>query len=42
VGPDPGSLEGHYAINGALTKLIGSHSFKVGGDARRLACCALD
>src|SRR5207248_1462206 len=32
----PTRWKGPYAINGALTKLQGSHSFKVGGDARRL------
>jgi len=35
-GPIPVRWKGNYAINGALTKLVGSHSFKVGGDARRL------
>ena len=35
-GPGPVRWKGPYAINGALTKLMGSHSFKVGGDARRL------
>src|SRR5882672_6647388 len=34
-GPGPVRWKGPYAINGALTKLIGSHSIKVGGDARR-------
>ncbi|PYR58975.1 MAG: hypothetical protein DMF91_15930, partial [Acidobacteria bacterium] len=32
----PVRWKGPYAINGALTKLMGSHSFKVGADARRL------
>ena len=32
----PVRWKGPYAINGALTKLVGSHSFKVGGDVRRL------
>src|SRR5712692_10471397 len=35
-GPGPVRWKGPYAINGALTKLIGSHSFKVGADLRRL------
>ena len=35
-GPGPVRWKGPYAINGALTKLMGSHSFKFGGDARRL------
>jgi hypothetical protein len=35
-GPGPVRWKGPYAINGALTKLMGSHSLKVGGDARRL------
>jgi len=35
-GPIPVRWKGNYAINGAVTKLIGSHSIKVGGDARRL------
>jgi hypothetical protein len=32
----PTRWKGPYAINGALTKLAGSHSFKVGADIRRL------
>ena len=32
----PVRWKGPYAINGALTKLVGSHSFKFGGDVRRL------
>ena len=32
----PVRWKGPYAINGALTKLMGSHSFKVGADIRRL------
>jgi trimeric autotransporter adhesin len=32
----PVRWKGPYAINGALTKLVGSHSFKFGGDIRRL------
>jgi trimeric autotransporter adhesin len=35
-GPGPVRWKGPYAINGALTKLLGSHSFKFGGDMRRL------
>lgn len=35
-GPGPVRWKGPYAINGALTKLIGSHSIKVGADLRRL------
>jgi len=35
-GPGPVRWKGPYAINGALTKLMGSHSLKIGGDARRL------
>jgi hypothetical protein len=35
-GPIPTRWKGPYAINGALTKLRGSHSFKFGADARRL------
>ena len=35
-GPGPVRWKGPYAINGALTKLVGSHSFKVGADIRRL------
>jgi hypothetical protein len=35
-GPGPVRWKGPYAINGALTKLAGSHSFKVGADLRRL------
>ena len=35
-GPGPVRWKGPYAINGALTKLMGSHSFKFGGDVRRL------
>jgi len=35
-GPGPVRWKGPYAINGALTKLMGSHSVKVGGDVRRL------
>src|SRR5262249_30342392 len=32
----PVRWKGPYAINGALTKLMGSHSLKVGADLRRL------
>ncbi len=32
----PVRWKGPYAINGALTKLVGSHSFKFGADMRRL------
>jgi hypothetical protein len=35
-GPIPVRWKGPYAINGALTKLVGSHSFKIGADFRRL------
>ncbi len=35
-GGSPVRWKGPYAINGALTKLVGSHSFKFGGDVRRL------
>jgi hypothetical protein len=35
-GPGPVRWKGPYAINGALTKLRGSHSFKVGADLRKL------
>ena len=35
-GPGPVRWKGPYAINGALTKLKGSHSFKIGADLRRL------
>jgi hypothetical protein len=35
-GPGPVRWKGPYAINGALTKLMGSHSFKFGADLRRL------
>jgi trimeric autotransporter adhesin len=35
-GPIPTRWKGPYAINGALTKLMGTHSFKFGADARRL------
>jgi hypothetical protein len=35
-GPGPVRWKGPYAINGALTKLVGTHSFKVGADLRRL------
>ena len=35
-GPGPVRWKGPYAINGALTKLMGSHSVKVGADVRRL------
>jgi hypothetical protein len=35
-GPIPTRWKGPYAINGALTKLMGTHSFKVGADFRRL------
>jgi hypothetical protein len=35
-GPVPVRWKGPYAINGALTKLSGTHSFKVGADLRRL------
>jgi hypothetical protein len=36
VGGAPTRWKGPYAINGALTKLAGTHSFKVGADLRRL------
>ncbi|HMD36896.1 MAG TPA: carboxypeptidase-like regulatory domain-containing protein [Vicinamibacterales bacterium] len=35
-GPIPVRWKGPYAINGALTKLKGTHSFKIGADFRRL------
>jgi len=35
-GPGPVRWKGPYAINGALTKLWGNHSVKVGADVRRL------
>jgi len=35
-GPGPVRWKGPYAINGALTKLVGNHSFKFGADLRRL------
>jgi len=35
-GPGPVRWKGPYAINGALSKLMGSHNFKVGADLRRL------
>jgi hypothetical protein len=35
-GPGPVRWKGPYAINGAVTKLKGAHSFKVGADFRRL------
>jgi trimeric autotransporter adhesin len=35
-GPGPVRWKGPYAINGALTKLMGSHSLKFGADLRRL------
>jgi hypothetical protein len=35
-GPIPTRWKGPYAINGALTKLVGSHSYKLGADFRRL------
>jgi trimeric autotransporter adhesin len=35
-GPGPIRWKGPYAINGALTKLVGSHSYKFGADLRRL------
>jgi hypothetical protein len=35
-GPGPVRWKGPYAINGALTKLVGNHSFKVGADLRKL------
>ena len=35
-GPGPVRWKGPYAINGALTKLVGVHSFKMGADFRRL------
>jgi hypothetical protein len=44
-GPGPVRWKGPYAINGALTKLVGNHSFKFGADLRRLGvalatvCC---
>jgi hypothetical protein len=39
-GPGPVRWKGPYAINGALTKLLGSHSVKVGADLRRLGIAA--
>ena len=44
-GPGPVRWKGPYAINGALTKLVGNHSIKLGADLRRLGvelatvCC---
>jgi hypothetical protein len=35
-GPGPVRWKGPYAINGALSKLWGNHSLKVGADVRRL------
>ncbi|PYQ71035.1 MAG: hypothetical protein DMG01_26425 [Acidobacteria bacterium] len=35
-GPGPIRWKGPYAINGALTKLVGNHSVKIGADFRRL------
>ena len=35
-GPGPIRWKGPYAINGALTRLVGNHSVKVGADLRRL------
>src|SRR5262245_54384385 len=35
-GPGPVRWKGPYAINGALTKLVGNHSYKFGADLRRL------
>ena len=35
-GPGPVRWKSPYSINGALTKLLGSHSVKVGADLRRL------
>ena len=35
-GPGPTRWKGPYAINGAVTKLFGTHSVKVGADLRRL------
>src|SRR5262249_47291143 len=35
-GPGPVRWKGPYAINGALTKLIGNHSVKIGADLPRL------
>jgi hypothetical protein len=35
-GPIPVRWKGPYAINGALTKLMGDHSVKIGADMRRL------
>jgi hypothetical protein len=35
-GPFPVRWKSPYSINGALTRLVGSHSFKFGGDLRRL------
>src|SRR4029079_1558818 len=35
-GPIPTRWKGPYAINGALTKLAGTHSYKIGADFRRL------
>jgi hypothetical protein len=44
-GPGPVRWKAPYAINGALTKLFGNHSVKIGADARRMGvalatvCC---
>src|SRR5262245_50056836 len=35
-GPGPVRWKGPYAINGALTKLVGNHSYKFGADLRRI------
>jgi trimeric autotransporter adhesin len=36
-GAVPARWKSQYSVNGALTRLLGSHSVKVGGDARKLA-----
>jgi len=40
-GPLPVRWKGPYAINGALTKLFGNHSVKIGADLRRLGLAAV-
>src|SRR5204862_5849097 len=39
-GPIPVRWKGPFAINGALTKLLGNHSIKVGADVRRIGLAA--
>jgi trimeric autotransporter adhesin len=39
-GPGPVRWKAPYAVNGALTKLLGSHSVKLGADLRRLGVAA--